>query len=344
MNMNQIDNELVEQAVILADDELFPKALQVDAKGVVPVAQLELIREAGFHGLFAPSEFGGIGASPQTQWAVHEAISGGCLTTSFVWAQHAGPTRAAAETTGPMKARWAEALATGESRGGVAFAHLNRPGFPMLRAEPTSDGWIFSGSAPFVTGWGHIDVVLTAARHGDSIVWALLDAKDSETLTSRRLSLAAIDSAVTVELSFDNHRVSEASVTLVEGFSDWAEKYRHGLRSNGSNPLGVASRATRLLGPSPLDAQLDEARDKINSATADELPKARAILGELCVRSTSALVAQVGGSALFVEQQAQRLAREALFLLVQGQTPEIRSHHLELLTGTSSRKASTLSN
>ena len=72
MNMNQIDNELVEQAVILADDELFPKALQVDAKGVVPVAQLELIREAGFHGLFAPREFGGIGASPQTQWAVHE--------------------------------------------------------------------------------------------------------------------------------------------------------------------------------------------------------------------------------------------------------------------------------
>ena len=33
-----------------------------------------------------------------------------------------------------------------------------------------------------------------------------------------------------------------------------------------------------------------------------------------------------------VEQQAQRLARESLFLLVQGQTPEIKEHHMRLLT------------
>ncbi len=332
--MSHIDNELVERAVALADNELFPKALEVDTQGTVPASQLDLICEAGFHGLFVPSEFGGLGVSPQTQWAVHEAISGGCLTTSFVWAQHAGPSKAAAETTGPMKARWAEALATGESRGGVAFAHLNRPGPPVLRADPTGKGWLFSGTAPFVTGWGHIDVVLTAARHGESIVWAMLDAKDCETLTSRRLSLAAIDSAVTVELTLDNHPVSEKAVTSVESFSDWAEKYRHGLRSNGSNPLGVASRATSLLGPSPLDEQLHEARSRINSATAEELPEARALLGDLCVRSTAALVAAVGGSALFVEQQAQRLARESLFLLVQGQTPEIKKHHLKLLTGS----------
>ncbi len=333
MKMNQIDNELVERAVALADEQLFPKALEVDAEGTVPVAQLDLICEAGFHGLFAPPEFGGMGASPETQWAVHEAISGGCLTTSFVWAQHAGPSKAAAEASGPMKTRWAEPLASGEARGGVAFAHLNRPGVPILRAEPTGSGWLFSGTAPFVTGWGHIDVVLTAARHGESIVWAMLDAKECETLTSRRLSLAAIDSAVTVELSFDNHPVSEKSVTAVEAFSDWAEKYRHGLRSNGSNPLGVASRATKLLGPSPLDQQLSDARSRINSATSEELPEARAVLGDLCVRATSALVATVGGSALFVEQQAQRLAREALFLLVQGQTPQIKHHHLKLLTG-----------
>jgi len=341
MKMNQIDNELVDRAAALADEQLFPKALEVDAEGTVPVTQLDLLCEAGFHGLFAPPEFGGLGASPETQWAVHEAISGGCLTTSFVWAQHAGPCKAAAETNGPMKARWAEALASGESKGGVAFAHLNRPGIPTLRAEPQGNGWLFSGTAPFVTGWGHIDVVLTAARHGESIVWAMLDAKESETLTSRRLALAAIDSAVTVELSLDNHPVSEKSVTTVEAFSDWAEKYRHGLRSNGSNPLGVTSRATSLLGPSPFDQQLGDARSRINSAKTEELPEARAILGDLCVRATSALVATVGGSALFVEQQAQRLAREALFLLVQGQTPEIKQHHLKLLTGSPASETPT---
>ena len=231
-----------------------------------------------------------------------------------------------------MRQRWADALATGESRGGVAFAHLNRPGTPTLRAEPKNSGWEFSGSAPFVTGWGHIDVVLTAARHKGSVVWAMLDARDCETISSRRLTLAAIDSAVTVELSFDQHPVTEASVTSVEDFTQWTDRYRKGLRANGSNPLGVAARAAKLLGPSPLDAQLAEARKRINAASVEELPIARALLGDLCVRATSALVANVGGSALFVEQQAQRLARESLFLLVQGQTPEIKEHHMRLLT------------
>ncbi len=330
--MSDLDRELVDRAAQLADNHLFPSALEVDASGVVPSLQLDLVRDAGFHGLFAPVEFGGLGASPETQWAVHESLSGGCLTTSFVWAQHAGPSKAAIETTGPMRQRWAEALATGESRGGVAFAHLNRPGTPVLLAEPRAGGWEFSGSAPFVTGWGHIDVVLTAARHNDSVVWAMLDAQDCETISSRRLTLAAIDSAVTVELSFDKHPVAEASVISVENFAEWTDRYRKGLRANGSNPLGVAARAAKLLGPSPLDGQLTDARDRINAATVEELPAARALLGDLCVRATSALIANVGGSALFMEQQAQRLARESLFLLVQGQTPEIKEHHMRLLT------------
>ena len=330
--MSDLDRELVDRAAQLADNHLFPSALEVDASGVVPSLQLDLVRDAGFHGLFTPVEFGGLGASPETQWAVHESLSGGCLTTSFVWAQHAGPSKAAIETTGPMRQRWAEALATGESRGGVAFAHLNRPGTPVLLAEPKAGGWEFSGSAPFVTGWGHIDVVLTAARHKDSVVWAMLDAQDCETISSRRLTLAAIDSAVTVELSFDKHPVAEASVISVENFAEWTDRYRKGLRANGSNPLGVAARAAKLLGPSLLDGQLIDARHRINAATVEELPAARALLGDLCVRATSALIANVGGSALFMEQQAQRLARESLFLLVQGQTPEIKEHHMRLLT------------
>ena len=76
----------------------------------------------------------------------------------------------------------------------------------------------------------------------------------------------------------------------------------------------------------------------------EELPEARALLGDLCVRATSALVATVGGSALFVEQQAQRLARESLFLLVQGQTPEIKKHHLKLLTDNAATRRSTNGN
>ena len=70
------------------------------------------------------------------------------LNHQFVWAQHAGASKAAIETTGPMRQRWADALATGESRGGAAFAHLNRPGTLRFEREPKNSGWEFSGSRP----------------------------------------------------------------------------------------------------------------------------------------------------------------------------------------------------
>ena len=50
--MSKIDGEIVARAAELADANLFPGALAVDAKGEVPVAALDLVCGAGFHGLF----------------------------------------------------------------------------------------------------------------------------------------------------------------------------------------------------------------------------------------------------------------------------------------------------
>ena len=52
--MSDLDRELVDRAAQLADNHLFPSALEVDASGVVPSLQLDLVRDAGFHGLFTP--------------------------------------------------------------------------------------------------------------------------------------------------------------------------------------------------------------------------------------------------------------------------------------------------
>ena len=76
-----------------------------------------------------------------------------------------------------------------------------------------------------------------------------------------------------------------------------------------------------------------EARAFLDRAGPDETAEARGRTGALCVRSAATLIAQTGGSALFVTHQAQRLAREALFLLVQGQTPEIKAVHVAQLGG-----------
>ena len=327
-----VGTSLIETARFVSDHELFPRAIEADVSGLVPGQQLDILKSVGLYGLFSPSHVGGAGVDLATQHQVVEILASGCLTTTFCWVQHGGASKAAANADGPMKEKWANRLASGEARGGVAFAHLVRPGPPTLVAENKATGWYFSGTAPFVTGWGDIDVVLVAARHDDKIVWALVEANETSCVRSRALSLAALNSTHTVELSFDSLYVDQTQVTQVEEFDSWYLQYQSGLRANGSFGLGVTGRALSLLGPSALDNELIATRSMLDEASASELPAARGRLGDLCIRSTSALLASRGGSGMIVDQHAQRLAREALFLLVQGQTPEIKKIHVERLT------------
>ena len=64
----------------------------------------------------------------------------------------------------------------------------------------------------------------------------------------------------------------------------------------------------------------------------DHLPVARAAACELALRATAALVVGQGSTAILADQDAQRLAREALFLLVFGSRPAIRQSLGGLLT------------
>ena len=327
--------EFLSAAQQLADDVLFERALDVDVSGEVPAQNLDLFRDAGFYGLWTPREAGGCGFDELERLPILEALAGGCLTTAFVWAQHGGGSANAARmpSGSPLYERWARALATGQARSGVAFAHILRPE-PCLFAQRSGDGWVLRGVAPFVTGWGHIDAVLVAAHEADRLVWMLVPAAEAPTLSSRRLRLAAVDSSVTVELHFDGHVVSDNDVVEVIDYEDWLSFYRTGLRTNGALMLGVAGRALRLLGPSPLDAELEAARTALHAAEVDEMPDRRAQVGYVGIRATSALVSSVGGRAITLAHHAQRLAREALFLLVQGQTAEIRVGHLRRLGAT----------
>ncbi|MGB3673327.1 MAG: acyl-CoA dehydrogenase family protein [Candidatus Nanopelagicales bacterium] len=58
----------------------------------------------------------------------------------------------------------------------------------------------------------------------------------------------------------------------------------------------------------------------------------RAAALNLNLRATSALVAASGGAAMMLSSNAQRRAREALFLLVQGQTADLRTASIAHLT------------
>src|SRR5436190_11728289 len=160
----------LEAARELADEVLFPTANEIDALPVLPRARLDLLAEQGWYGLSAPSS----GLGREDAWPILEAFAGGCLTTTFVWAQHLGTPPACA--FGPEHLRsWVEPLATGERRSTVAFAGLLPE--PPLRARPDGDDWVVDGHAPWVSGWGLTDLIHVAARTpDDDVVWLLVDA------------------------------------------------------------------------------------------------------------------------------------------------------------------------
>jgi hypothetical protein len=106
------------------------------------------------------------------------------------------------------------------------------------------------------------------------------------------------------------------------------------LRINGSLALGVARRCCRLLGPGPLDDELIACRTRLDDALTGDvtaMTQARAAASELAVRAATALAVRDGSKAITTDAQAQRLAREALFLLVFGSRPAIKSALLRQL-------------
>jgi len=323
------DAQVVAAARRVADELLFPEAVAVDRSGRFPTRQLDALAAAGLYGILAPVAHGGLDASAETYARVAEEIACGCLTTAFVWAQHHNAVRALATAADDLRDEWLGALAAGTRRAGVAFGALRRPGPPLLRATPARDGYVLDGTAPFVTGWGHVDVVHVAARTAsDDVVWLLVDARDGPTLASGALALAALGASATVALRFAGHEVPASRVTVVEPLATWRARDRAGLRPNGALALGVAARCARLLDSERLARAVERVRGQLATGDDGDVPRARAEAARLAGLAATELVVARGSRAVTATDDAQRLYREAMFLLVFGQTEEIRSEQL----------------
>jgi alkylation response protein AidB-like acyl-CoA dehydrogenase len=323
----------------LADELLFPDAMRVDRLDVLPAAHLDALAAAGLYGAPAPSEAGGLGLDLRELSGVTEELASGCLATAFVWVQHFGllMTLAVGGAPAALRDRWLESACQGKTRGGITLTGLI-PGPPLLRARPADGGWRLDGTAPWVTGWGLINLVLAVARGpDDTVVTLVMDAAAQPGLAVSRQRLSAVDASVTVRLGFDGVVIPDERFVGREPFDPAASLQPAGLRINGSLALGVARRCSRLLGPGPLDDELAACRDRLDAALeagAAPMAGARAAASELAIRASAALAVRNGSNSITVDQHAQRLAREAVFLLVFGSRPGIKSALLRRLGAT----------
>jgi alkylation response protein AidB-like acyl-CoA dehydrogenase len=321
-------------ATDLAEAVLYPAAMSVDAAPAIPAAHLDALAAAGLYGLAGPAEYGGLAAAPATFSRVVETLASGCLATTFVWLQHHGAVRAlAASPHDDLRAAWLRPLIQGHQRAGVALVG-GWPGPPRLRARPVPGGYELDGTAPWVTGWGMVDVIYTVARAADgNLVAALVPARASASLAAARLGLVAVNAAATVELTFTRHPVPAELVCSVSPHAEWLGRDSRGLRPNGSLALGVAARCCQLAGQPALADQLSAVRDRLDGADAEAMPAARATAAQFAFLAAGAAVTAAGSRGILAGEHPQRLAREAQFLLVFGSRPAIKASLLGLLTG-----------
>lgn len=318
------------RAAELADEVLFPAALAVDAADRVPASHLDLLTAEGLYGAAVPVD--GRGVDFPLAAALVESLASGCLSTAFVWLQHHGPVLAALYSEQPgIRDTWLGPLSTGERRAGIALAGLRSRTAPMrVRAVP--GGFLLDGEAPWVTGWDMIDVLYAAALdERDDVHFLLVDAVAGPTLGTSPLELVAVQASRTVHVRFVGHFVPADRLVDVRPYATWSSSDASGSALNGFLALGAVARCCRLIGPSPLDAELATARATLLAADAAATPAARAAASELALRAAATLAAQTGARAVLRGEHAERLLREAAFLLVFGNRPAIRDELLSRL-------------
>ncbi|MGX1372224.1 alkylation response protein AidB-like acyl-CoA dehydrogenase [Streptomyces canus] len=345
--MTTAAHPLLATARALADGLLAPHAARVDQEGV-PQGHLDAIKRSGLLGVSAPPEYGGSGAPDAVAREVQEILAGACCSTWFVQTQHHSPVRLLTQTDLPVRERLLGRLASGESLAGIAFAHVRA--FPRVpvRASAERGGWRFDGRVPWYTGWGLNDVMLLAGvSEADEVVFAFTEAREQPGLrASAPMRLAALTAARTVALELDGLWLPEDAVVLRTPQEKFALLDRP--RNTNASPavFGVAYAALQVLEDAgefetagALRGRLDEVRAQVYDLAEHPVPYER-VPERLALKTqsydlmraaTTAAVVAGGGRALGLDGTAQRLYREGMFLLVQGQTTEVRRAHLDAL-------------
>jgi alkylation response protein AidB-like acyl-CoA dehydrogenase len=341
--------DILTRAKEIAEDVLFPAALGVDASGVIPPSHFDLLAREGFYGLAGKREHGGAEVDLPSLIRIIEALAGACLATTFTWMQHHGLVRSLTTTpNSELRERYLSAAIRGELRAGVTYAGAI-PNPPLLWAAATRGGWLVSGQAPLVTGWGMVDVLQVWARKvapadvGKSpgvLIGGLAAAEAGAGIAVEELRMLAIQGSNTVRLRFRDYYLPAEKVLAEISHLDFLGNQPPTLRLNGCLAMGVAARCIQLITEAgrprlarALRAEQATIRDRLDGGLTDpdRLPAARAAAAELAFRAAGALLTTVGSRGLLAGQHAHRLIREAAFTLVAASRPNIKANLLELL-------------
>lgn len=347
------DHPLVARVRDYAETVLRPTALRTERDGVT-AERIDQLRALGLLNHLAPAAYGGQQVDRPVDRRLHEIVAGACLNTWLVWAQHAplvGRIAGGATDTSPPVLF--DRVLRGAILLGAAISDVRRFPEHSIVATRVRGGWSLAGTVSWVSGWGLNSALTVAAVDPTSrtVVTALVPIDDR--IRATPLELSAVAGSRTERVVIDQVVVPDEHVLAVQPLDRWrfddigtagdARAHHFGLAETVLTELERSGQPSARAVAAAWRPRIAEIRSRAYTLADDaaaagggpfRLPErlaTKVASGEALSVLTRALVVARAGRGLAGDDTAQLHARSALFVLVQGQTADVRQAQLAQL-------------
>jgi alkylation response protein AidB-like acyl-CoA dehydrogenase len=315
----------------VAQREIAPHIARWDREHVFPRELYGKLTDAGLMGMLVPEQYGGVGADYVSYALAIEELARVDAGTAVTVSVHSMICNAIAKLGSlEQKARWLEALATGDVIAGFGLTEPDAGSdAAAIRSTARRDGdaWVLNGRKQWCTNGAYSGVVMAMFRTGGAgskgISAFLVDSSLPGIVVEKTTDKLGIHTSNTVDLAFDDVRVSDDALLGAEGAG-----LTQALMTLTSGRIGIAAQAVGILAAC-LDASVAFAKDRVAfgkpigafegvsfkiARMATDLDAARLLVYRAAAFADAGrpFVAEASKAKLFASTKAREHASEAL--------------------------------
>jgi isovaleryl-CoA dehydrogenase len=213
---------LVDTVSAFAQQEIAPRADDIDKSNTFPRDLWPKMGELGLHGITVEEEFGGSGLGYMEHCLAMEQVSRASASVGLAYGAHSNlcVNQLRRWATGEQKRRYLPKLISGEHVGALAMSEMGAGSDVVsmrLKAEKKGDRYILNGTKMWITNGPHAEVLVVYAKTdpdaGSRGITAFLIEKDFHGFRSaQKLDKLGMRGSDTSELVFEDCEVPEENI------------------------------------------------------------------------------------------------------------------------------------